>query len=809
MPPTLRQDASIILLGMRGVGKSTLAAIASRALGWSLVDEKSFFEASTGLSMSSYIDRHGLDSYRRRQLQVLTLLLQQKSRCHVIECASGCVQTAAGRSLLGECCIQHPVIHVTRDVESVKAFLLNKWNGDISSVRSEQEPLFDACSNLTFYNLDSAKSSPESFFAESDPLHPRSISSGHSFLSFKCVEHDFVRFLKHLGYASDGPTTASTATSLRSGPEWMETLPLTYMLPVSMKTISEHSSDLSALETCIDCFQFCVDIRDAFLPDHRSWNTSSKDEVSSHYALLRRMTRTPIALFVQVSQEDLRPNSRTEQVYLNLLFLGVKLGFEYIFVDLKTQPDQLKALVAQKGHSRLVGFHFAPVAGGGWLSKDRAEKCTAAREFGLDAVQMTQPATTKEDNAAAVSFTKQMANIGDGSFIVSTFNTGLLGRQSQCFNNFMTPVRTTAVEKHSGLWDGDLLLPQDIEKALFSSFFLAALNFYTVGTDVTYSVAPAVTNASFAAYNMPHIYHRVSTSSVTKLLDLAEDPRFGGAGLSSPFKMEIVGALQSVSRDAQIIGAVNTILPIRSCTSPDGFVLQDQRGRSGRVCGLHGENTDWLGIKNCILRHLSPANAITEETTTLVIGAGGMSRAAVYAAVRCGVQSIFIWNRTYRNACVVAEQFRRQIAEFHPLVPKVDVLESLSEPWPRDRKQPTIIIDCLPYPTAALDSSTTMSPDLDTATAAQFKIPDRWMRSPHGGVYLQLAYNTPRPSPVMCEVALKGYRGWLGVSGLEIFLEVAMAQFEYWLGRRAPRSVMRSTLLKEVQTISTSQRQNV
>ena len=791
MPPIFKHDASIILLGMRGVGKSTLASIASRALGWSFVDEKSFFEASTGLSMSGYIDRHGLASYRRRQLEVLISLLREKSHCHVIECTSGCIQTADGRSMLGESCIRHPVIHVTRDFESVEMFLRNRWNGDISTVRFEQEPLFDSCSNLTFYNLDTAKFRPESF-TESDPLHPRPTSSAHGLLSFKCVEHDFVRFLKHLGYASDGPI-ASTATRPRSGPEWMESQPLTYMLPITMKTISDHYADLAALETCIDCFQFCIDIRG-------TGNTPSKEDVSWHYALLRRMTNTPIALFVQVSAEDLRADTRVERAYFNLLSLGVKLGFEYIFVDLKTaQPDRLEALVAHKGQTRLVGYRFTHFAGDGWLGKERVEACRMARRLGFDAVQVTQPGTAKEDNAAAAAFATRMESVGDASFTVSAFNTGLLGRQSQCFNNFMTPVRTIAVESHSGLWDSDLLTPQDIEKALFSSFALAALDFYTVGTDVTYSVAPAVTNASFAAYNMPHVYHRVSTSSVTKVLDLAEDPRFGGAGLSSPFKMDIVGALQSVSRDAQIIGAVNTILPIRSWTSPDKFILREQRGRSGGVLGLHGENTDWLGMKNCILHHLSPANAITPKTTALVIGAGGMSRAAVYAAIQCGVQSILIWNRTRSHAWAVAEHFRRNVDEFHPLVPTFDVFESLSEPWPRDHKQPTIVIDCLPYPIESLDSLTTTSPDLETAADTQFKIPDRWMRSPNGGVYLQLAYNTPLPSPVMCQIALKGYRGWVGVSGLEIFLEVAMAQFEYWCGRRAPRSIMRTALLKEVE----------
>lgn len=92
--------------------------------------------------------------------------------------------------------------------------------------------------------------------------------------------------------------------------------------------------------------------------------------------------------------------------------------------------------------------------------------------------------------------------------------------------------------------------------------------------------------------------------------------------------------LDEVSAHAQLIGAVNTIVPVTK----------------GGETKLLGENTDWLGLRDLILSSLSAANERTESSTSLVLGAGGTSRAAVYALHKAGFKTIYLFNRTRPNA---------------------------------------------------------------------------------------------------------------------------------------------------------------
>jgi pentafunctional AROM polypeptide len=80
---------------------------------------------------------------------------------------------------------------------------------------------------------------------------------------------------------------------------------------------------------------------------------------------------------------------------------------------------------------------------------------------------------------------------------------------------------------------------------------------------------------------------------------------------------------------------------------------------------IRGDNTDWLGIRACLLPLLR-ARASAAGTTAagaggLVLGAGGTARAALYALRSMGVSPIYAWNRTASKGAALAAEFGAEV----------------------------------------------------------------------------------------------------------------------------------------------------
>jgi shikimate 5-dehydrogenase/shikimate kinase len=819
MPPIFGTDASLVFIGIRGAGKSTLASIAAKALKWRLVDEKLHFQRVTGFSVSDYIHKYGIEAYCVQEVKVLRSVLSESTRC-VIVCSSSCIETAPGRVLLQEHNPLLPIVHVVRDENALEKFLSGRWSGDISLLRQKQEPVYRSCSNLTFFNMsdtDSALEMKIQRFGFLQPTLSDAAVSTYSFLSLKNLESDLLRFLDHIYGRSSEEATLQKATNYPF--TFGEGLvPFSYLLPLRFANLNHANPSLEELECGVDFLQYRVDCLncphkavDGGLP---GW-----EYVCSQYGILRRMTTVEVIYYVHLgSESNFQSTLESEDAYFDLLHVGLRLGAEYVMVDMTKNDQKIRTLTSEKGYSKVIGYvhDHSPGSSGGWEGGDRIEWCSRAHSLGCDVVQLTQPATSSPDNMAAQCFSRRMSLKFGNSLMISAFNTGRLGRNSQCFNAMFTPVHHPAIplqEKNEAV---ERISVQQAQAALFQSFTYEGLRFYTFGANVLYSLAPELYSAAFASYGMPHKYSKAPASSLDELETLARDDSFGGCGLSLPFKTSVISNLHSMSLNARLIGAVNTILPIRhwaarsdQTESPHGFVLREQHNRGGTVLALYGENTDWVGIRKCALRHLSPANAITPRTTALVVGAGGMARAAVYAMMKAGVRHIVIYNRTYGHAVALIDHFRSQLVHEQTSSVssqhKIDVdaserngsatfiaLKSLEEPWPSDYSNATIIINCLPAPSDSIGTPSASEEDIE------FPVSDAWMASRTGGVYLELAYNMPLPSPGLGRIFSKADQGWIGVSGFEIFLEVAIAQFEFWTGRKAPRYIMKKALIQAV-----------
>ena len=158
-----------------------------------------------------------------------------------------------------------------------------------------------------------------------------------------------------------------------------------------------------------------------------------------------------------------------------------------------------------------------------------------------------------------------------------------------------------------------------------------------IGYPVGHSLSPIFQNKAFEFLGLNAVYvpFEIRHSDLATALEGLKLSGIKGLNVTVPFKEEVMTLADKVSDEAYEIGAGNTLK------------FTDQ--------GTELYNTDWIGF-------LKMAEEITElqGRNVLVLGAGGASRAVLYALKRAGA-NIFLWNRTLERAERLAEVFSAQV----------------------------------------------------------------------------------------------------------------------------------------------------
>lgn len=467
-------------------------------------------------------------------------------------------------------------------------------------------------------------------------------------------------------------------------------------------------------------------------------------EISEALAIIRRNTIVPILYHVKWrDRETYSAKYGSTPSYLDLVQHGLRLAPEFATLDLSLSDDEIHEAMKSKGSTRLIAHLHSSEP---WHSHYWALAYQRAQRLGFDIVRLCRPATCVEDNFAVDGFKAKILAAESHTIPIIAYNTGPLGRTSCCFNATMTPVTHEDINPQGP--ESPRVSAMEATKALYSSFVFEPMRFYIMGASAGYSLSPAMHSAAYRACGMPHTYTTHQTPSVSELRALVNDPQFGGCSISLPFKLEVIALTHSLSPHAKAIGAINTLIPVRHLLEdgsiPEDLQLFKERNRSGPVQALYGENTDWIGIRACVRRGLSPANAVSPRTTALIVGAGGMARAAIYAMLQLGVRNIFIYNRTIANAEKLITHFRGLIDDSTirlatsvrarmPLDSQIHLqtIQSLNQAWPKDFRDPTIIVSCIP--THGIGANP--SPD--------FTIPEQWLQSRTGGVVMEVSSFIP------------------------------------------------------------------
>lgn len=262
-------------------------------------------------------------------------------------------------------------------------------------------------------------------------------------------------------------------------------------------------------------------------------------------------------------------------------------------------------------------------------------------------------------------------------------------------------------------------------------------HFHIFGNNIAFSISPTIHNAGFEHHGLPFTYDIRQSINIDGAAHLIKDDQFGGGSVTMPHKLQVHKFCQQQSETAKIIGAINTLL-----VSGEG---QD------RI--VTGDNTDWSGLYNIMATHAK--NSGQPLRSGLVIGAGGASRAALYAMHRGGVQRIFVTNRTEATAIAIKESFSN--------IFEITVLPSLKD-LPQELD---VIIGTIPA-------------DVTSEVDYQGIFGRR-------GLCIDMSYK-PRQTPLL--LAAKKHDGWDVITGIQVLLSQAFDQYKLWTGLDAPRKVI-------------------
>lgn len=691
---------SIVLVGSRGCGKRTLAFIGALHLSRKLVIADRFFETMTGFSKMEYLQKYGQAALQQETVKLVLKMLRENETNCIIECGMSSLNTEV-QKFLADHKETHPVIYIIRRFEEIQTLL---QLGDADARRLRIGDSKHRCySNYEYYNI-----SDSGFLLESSV--PRTPPSPHH---LKQTKMDFCHFLDRLTgptshmLSSPGPFDIASST--------VESRLYTYALNLKLSALANDNYNTAWFEMGHDAVRLVVDANE----DHQL------DTITNCIALIRRMTHIPIVYEVTGFEKAMsNPTSLSDNEYLQLLKHGIRNAVEYVSISLALPDLTVHDFTSHKGQTRVIGTSYdQTMPRNGWQNQSRYDKYQQGLALGCDLIQLTQVAETQKDNEQLQAFLSSLPSDQRAFPPLIAYNTGPRGRSSLVFNKILTPVRPEMTGET--LEDG-YTTAQAAMAGLFAIGVFDSLNFYHFGASVSWSpFPPAMHNAAYHQLGLEHTYKVFETPSLENIEQIARDPYFGGASISLPFKASILPSIDVKSPHATAIGAINTLLPLRESSEPDTLSLEyqaSQRNRAGPVIGWYGDNTDWLGILECVHRSLSPRNIIRASTTTaLVIGAGGAARAAIYVLIQMGCRKILIFNRTPHHAEKVAAHFNEWISDpKHPAV--VTVIQSISDPWPVGLQPATIIISCIP------------AHSIDVQPPANLTLPETWLQSKSGGV---------------------------------------------------------------------------
>ena len=265
-----------------------------------------------------------------------------------------------------------------------------------------------------------------------------------------------------------------------------------------------------------------------------------------------------------------------------------------------------------------------------------------------------------------------------------------------------------------------------------------------IGYPLGHSLSPKIHTAALKASGLNGSYSLFPIAPEDKqgLKDLLARVRSGeitGLNVTIPHKQNVIELMDDLTPTAKAIGAVNTI-----------YMRENK---------LIGDNTDAPGFLADLKQFLN--SSFTIPHSALVLGAGGSSRAVVYALLNDG------WNVTLAARRI--EQAQQLANSFSGYTLQVSDFSSFFI------HHSSLLVNTTPLG---------MTPNTETSP-----LPENVILSKHTFIY-DLVYN-PRETKLVRDARAQGLSA---TTGLGMLIEQAALAFEKWTGAKADRDAMQKAV---------------
>lgn len=492
---------SIVIIGMRAAGKTTLSKWISGHLGYDFIDLDDVFVARHK-DIREFIKEHGWEQFRIEEERIAKEYINDNSKGHVISTGGGIVESSASRSLLQDYMTNGGIVlHLHRDIDNTVSFLSSDttrpaYMDEIQQVWSRREQWYYDCSNYYYY-------SPHCDTED----------------EFGTLKRVFLTFINNIvGTGTEIPKTKSFALDLQV-PD----------ISKLKSTFGDISVGCSAIDFRIDRL---ASVDNAF--------------VSHQIALLRMMTSLPVIFNVKTKSQNgvLEPDLDTLQ---RLYVLAIRLGVEFIDVQLDLPHEFLYKIAHQAQNTQLIvswEHHQA------WKSVEWTNKYNLAVSLGAKIVKFVGYAREFSDNIALETF-----KASHSKRPLIAFNNGECGKLSKVTNTLFTPV------SHADLTPEPFTVYQ--ANTLYGEIGgYKSLKFWICGEPVSHSRSPPLHTAGYQKLGLPYKFARFETSDASKVFKtLVEDvDDFGGLAITMPLKLDMMKYATTLSVAAKTIGAINTLI---------------------------------------------------------------------------------------------------------------------------------------------------------------------------------------------------------------------------------------------------------